>query len=68
MKTNHGTLKSEALFKEIEERIRASPDTAKAVKGIFVWVITKDGKTAGRLSEWISTLKEAANLFWNFLL
>lgn len=51
---NAEELKSEALFKEIAQRISDNPDLVKKVKGIFEWNVTKGGKPTG---QWIVDLK-----------
>lgn len=43
------TLSSDAVFQKIADGIKANEAKAKAVNGIFLYKITKDGKVA---KEW----------------
>ncbi|XP_022909300.1 peroxisomal multifunctional enzyme type 2 [Onthophagus taurus] len=49
-------LQSDELFKFISEKVTESPQKAKAVNGVFLYKITKNGKVA---KEWIMDLKNA---------
>lgn len=42
-------LQSDAVFEAIKERVNADKAKAKAVNGVFLYKITKDGKVA---KEW----------------
>lgn len=44
-------LQSDAIFEYISEQVKLDPSKAKSVNGIFLYVITKDGKQAKQWSE-----------------
>lgn len=46
-------LQSDAVFEAIKERVNADKAKAKAVNGVFLYKITKDGKVA---KEWSKSL------------
>lgn len=48
-------LGSEAIFKQIGERVKADPATAKKVNAVFLYVITQGGKEAGKWSKFYLT-------------
>lgn len=50
-------LESDAIFQFIIEKIKESPEKAKAVNGVFLYNITKNGKTA---KQWTMDLKQGA--------
>ena len=50
-------LKSDALFDEFTRRISSRPELVKKIKGVFLWNVTKDGKTVG---QWTVDLKNGA--------
>lgn len=54
--TSSVTLKSDAVFKAISERISENIEKAKAVNGIFLYNITKDGQI---VKKWTIDLKSA---------
>lgn len=45
------SLKSDVVFETIIERVKADPDKAKSVGGVFVYNITKDKKTVKQWSK-----------------
>lgn len=47
------TLKTDVIFKVIGERIGENVEKAKAVNGIFLYNITKDGQIAKKWSKFI---------------
>lgn len=47
--TNMASLNSDAIFAAIKEKVDADPAKAKAVNGVFLYKITKDGKV---VKEW----------------
>lgn len=49
-------LNSDAIFAAIQDRVKADPAKAKAVNGVFVYKITKDGKIAKEWSKLNSNL------------
>lgn len=49
------SLQSDAIFEVIVDRVKQEPQKAKAVNGIFLYNITKDGKQA---KQWTMDLKE----------
>lgn len=46
-------LKSDVIFEAIIERVKADPDKAKSVGGLFVYNITKDKKTIKQWSKYL---------------
>lgn len=44
-------LKSAALFKQMADGVKQNQDAAKNVKAIILYVITKNGKEAGKFSK-----------------
>ncbi len=44
-------LQSTAIFEQLKEHLSSSPDIVKKVKAIFMWNITKDGKTVAKWSK-----------------
>lgn len=51
--TSSVTLKSDAVFKAISERISENIEKAKAVNGIFLYNITKDGQIVKKWSKFV---------------
>ncbi|XP_066262129.1 peroxisomal multifunctional enzyme type 2-like isoform X1 [Euwallacea similis] len=49
-------LKSDAIFEYIIEQVKADPNKAKSVGGIFLYKVTKDGKV---VKQWTMDLKNA---------
>jgi len=49
-------LQSDAIFEFIIEQVKADPNKAKSVGGVFLYKITKDGKV---VKEWTMDLKNA---------
>lgn len=47
--SNMVALNSDAIFLAIQDRVKADPAKAKAVNGVFVYKITKEGKV---VKEW----------------
>lgn len=45
-------LQSDAVFEYIAEQLKLDPSKGKAVNGIFLYVITKDGKQAKQWSKY----------------
>lgn len=45
-------LQSDALFGEIQRRIKDHPDLVKKINGVFLWHITKDGKAVSTWSKY----------------
>ena len=56
-KPTRSGLKSEALFEEFSQRISQRPDLVAKVKGVFLWNVTKAGKTA---AQWTVDLRNGA--------
>lgn len=52
-RTAASNLQSIEVFKRISERVAADPATAKKINAVFVYIITKDKKEAGKWSEYI---------------
>jgi len=50
-RTAASDLASAAIFKQIEERVNADPSTAKKINAVFLYIITKGGKEAGKWSK-----------------
>jgi hypothetical protein len=48
-KTSNMALESDAIFNAIKDRIGAEKEKAKAIDGVFLYKITKDGKV---VKEW----------------
>lgn len=46
------SLNSDAIFAAIQEKVKAEPAKAKAVNGVFLYKITKDGKVAKEWSKY----------------
>ena len=42
-------MKSDVLFEEVKKRVEQMPDLVKKVRALYLWNITKDGKT---ISQW----------------
>ncbi|CAG9821656.1 unnamed protein product [Phaedon cochleariae] len=51
-----GNLRSDAIFEFIIEQVKADPNKAKSIGGVFLYNITKDGKQA---KQWTMDLKNA---------
>lgn len=47
-------LESTVIFNQLKEHVSSSPDIVKKVKSIFMWNITKDGKTVAKWSKRVS--------------
>jgi len=52
--SNQSELESGLVFDELRKRLKALPDIAKKTQAVYLWVITKDGKEAGK---WTVDLK-----------
>lgn len=46
-------LQSDAIFEYIAEQVKLDPSKAKAVNGVFLYVITKNGKQAKQWSKYL---------------
>lgn len=46
-------LQSDAIFEYIAEQLKLDPSKGKAVNGVFLYIITKDGKTAKQWSKYL---------------
>ena len=44
-------LESVQVFDEMRKRLEDQPDLPKKVNGVFLWVITKDGKEQAKYSK-----------------
>ena len=42
-------MKSDVLFEEVKKRVEQMPNLVKKVRALYLWNITKDGKT---ISQW----------------
>lgn len=45
-------LKSDVVFRTIDERMKENVDKAKAINGVFLYNITKDGQIAKKWSKY----------------
>lgn len=52
----NNSLKAAALFQEVKERLKVTPDLVSNIKASFLWQITLDKKIAG---EWLLDLKSS---------
>lgn len=55
------SLASDAVFGELEKRLKALPDVVSKTKAIFLWVITKDGKEQ---KKWTVDLKNGSGAIY----
>ncbi|KAH1014583.1 hypothetical protein HUJ05_012436 [Dendroctonus ponderosae] len=55
-KESGAALRSDAIFEFISDQVKADPNKAKSVGGLFLYKITKDGKEA---KQWTMDLKNA---------
>ncbi|XP_072942667.1 peroxisomal multifunctional enzyme type 2 [Epargyreus clarus] len=55
-----GSLKSDSLFAKIESEVKANADKAKSVGAIYLYNITKDGKT---VKQWTLELKGTPGVY-----
>lgn len=55
-KSSSAALKSDAVFEFIIDQVKADPNKAKSVGGVFLYKITKDGK---EVKQWTMDLKNA---------
>lgn len=46
-------LESDAIFEYIDEQLKLDPSKGKAVNGVFLYVITKNGKQAKQWSKYM---------------
>lgn len=51
-KLSSAELQSDAIFEYIIDRVKADPRKAKAVNGVFLYNITKDGKQVKQWSKY----------------
>lgn len=61
-------LGSEAIFKQIGEKVKADPATAKKINAVFLYVITQGGKEAGKWSKYFDIDVSTENCIRRFQL
>lgn len=61
-------LSSDAVFQQMIDGIKGQEAKAKAVNGVFLYKITKDGKVAKEWSKWNYNANNICNLFYESLL
>lgn len=59
-------LKSDVVFRTIDERMRENVEKAKSVNGIFLYNITKNGQVAKQWSKPIHTIYDRLSSFSHF--
>lgn len=60
-------LKSDIVFRTIDERMKENVDKAKSINGIFLYNITKDGQIAKKWSKFYLDNCKQIQFVWYFL-